>query len=108
MICGVKKPADLFSLYDNINAHTCTPNEFLKMIDPILDQPDVAEFKKSGIALHKPFADYSEYCKFIKIIDKKFFNQKKCDQYHSKVSKYFSSFLSDRTVCVDIGYSGRL
>lgn len=107
LICGVKKPADLFSLYDNINAHTCTPNEFLKMIDPILDQPDVAEFKKSGIALHKPFADYSEYCKFIKIIDKKFFNQKKCDQYHSKVSKYFSSFLSDRTVCVDIGYSGR-
>lgn len=105
--CGIKSKSDIFSLFDNVNKNTCTPNMFLNMLSPVLEYNDTPSFEKAEILMDKPFANYSEFCKFARIIADELFNPEKCKKFNTETAKYFSENISEKTVCVDIGYSGR-
>ena len=105
--CGIKSKSDIFSLYDNVNKNTCTPEEFFAMLSPVLKSTETQSFAKAEILMDKPFADYAEFCRFAKIVADELFDSKKCEQYNNGVAEYFDRNIDGKTVCVDIGYSGR-
>lgn len=103
----VKCADDLYCLYDYINHNSCTIHKYLTMISPLLDNLDEFALRQKGFDVRKPFKDYSEYCRLVKVISQSGFKQSKCDSYQEKLAEYFNEFIFGKTACVDIGYSGR-
>lgn len=107
MIWGVKSADDLYALYDCINPKKCTPDEFARLIEPIIEKYDNAILTDNGMDCSEPFQNYGTFCKYIQIVINCFFSSEKCQKYIDTMSDYLKKKLSGKTGCVDIGYSGR-
>lgn len=107
MACGTTTPEALLSLYENINGSSCTAWEFAELISPLLSNCSRETMAIEGIDPDKPLGSYSEYCTLVKKISECFFNHIMAEEYNKVVANYFLNNFNGKTVCVDIGYSGR-
>jgi len=104
---GIKHEEELFSLYENIDAGSCTIKKFLELIAPVTDKVDEKSMHLASFDENDVFKDYADFCRFIRFIIRNGYSKQKNDSYQSKLKEYFTPFLSGKTACVDIGYSGR-
>lgn len=105
--CAITEVADMYLLYDNINAEHLSVEGFLEMLGPVLGTIGDDVWKKNGIKTDKPIGDYSSFCRVARIAFEQGYDKEKARTYNQQVAAYFENVLFGKSAVVDVGYSGR-
>lgn len=104
----IKTPRDLYFVNDFMKYDCHTPNDYLEMFKEILKPTDEKLFEKHEIVLDEKFKKKNDFNKFIKIVIEKLYGKQKHENLFKTASAAFKKVFDSKTLCFDIGYSGRL
>lgn len=107
MPCGIHHWNEIYGLYDAIAFAECTLNDFIRMLEPVLDLNKMADCNLTKEDLEGKICDYDEFCYHVKNDIARLFDEEKAWNYNKAVSGYFNGIFSGKSVLIDIGYSGR-
>lgn len=105
--CGLQTEDGISALWPCINAKSCTPEAFIGMLAPVLEECGAEFYQEHGIRPEEPFSTYTEFCRVGKILAEKKFSREKAERYRACVKAYLEPLLRGKAAVVDIGYSGR-
>lgn len=102
--CCISDKTDIYRLYDYIDPNSCTPFGLMKMLSPILK--DSIKLDYEAVEFDSPIKGQENFQKIADMIWENIYDEKNI-RFNNGVKKYFSRLIKGKTVCVDVGYSGR-
>ncbi len=104
----IKSPKDFYFVGDYIRIELHTPKDILNMFKLFLKEVDDATLIKNGFMPDVKFDNKKQFNRFAKFIIENLYDDKKCKEHFKIASTAFKNVFDSKTLCFDIGYSGRL
>lgn len=104
----IKSPKDFYFVGDYIRIELHTPKDILNMFKLFLKEVDNATLIQNGFMPEVRFDNKKQFNKFAKFIIENLYDDKKCKEHFKTASNAFKNVFDSKTLCFDVGYSGRL
>lgn len=107
----IRKPEDFYSIKNNHEIFTQTPESIYKLYSSVLlplDKKMREKYKKEGIRMERKFENENEFKFFLDKLIEFSYDKEKADENFLICRDYFQHHIGKRDVTFDLGYSGRL
>lgn len=108
----LKNPAGIYSMPENYNLYTLTPQKFIELFRPTIKPGLFVRAREvmeaHGIVYEIPFYEIGAFEKFAEVFLKNFYDKNLAEEYCRKVGNYYAPYFAGHSATFDIGYSGRL